>query len=371
MSNDYNYDTEESVKQVKTKEQTDRKCPQCEGTMDYNPQTGGLKCPYCDYEEEIIEHQDSYSTAEELDFYSAEETGNCNWGVEKKTVICKSCGAESIYDALQISDECPYCGSNQVMEEKGQNTLAPGGVVPFKVTVKEAAEKFKGWIKRQWFCPTKAKESAKPDSFKGVYLPYWTFDTSTYSEYSAQYGKRRRVYEGDGKYRTVTDWYSTSGTYSKSIDDQLVIGTTKHDENMLRNIEPFNTAANKAYKPEYVAGFISERYSIGLKQAWEKAKSMISIFLRGEIKQQILARHNADDVRSLSVSTRYSDITFKYLLLPIWISSFRYKDKVYQFVVNGQSGKVSGKIPISPLRVAIAVILAIIVAFIFFYIYNN
>ena len=104
---------EDEIVIEKTKEETDRKCPQCAGTMDFDPATGGLKCPFCDYEEVIQQ---------------AEETANCNWGVETKTVICKMCGGESVYDALQIAGECPYCGPNQVMEEKGKNTLAPGGV---------------------------------------------------------------------------------------------------------------------------------------------------------------------------------------------------------------------------------------------------
>lgn len=367
MSNEEYYGSDERIEQVKTKEETDRKCPRCEGTMDYNPQTKGLKCPYCDYEEEIPTNCDFNESAEELDFYSAEQTGNCNWGVEKKTVICKSCGAESVYDALEISNECPYCGSNQVMEEKGKDTLAPGGVIPFVITAKEAAARFKGWIKRQIFCPRKAKESAKPKAFKGVYLPYWTFDTHTESEYTAQYGKHRRIRGNDGKDKIVTDWYGTSGYYTENIDDQLVIGTNRHDDNMLRKIEPFNTADNKTYKPEYVAGFISERYSIGLKDAWESAKKFISSRLRSNIRQKIIRAYNADDVRNLNIRTSYSNITYKYLLLPIWISSFRYKDKIYQFVVNGQTGEVAGKTPISPLRVAIAVILGIILAVLFYY----
>ena len=113
---------------VDTKEETDEKCPCCGGIMDFDPATGNLKCPYCDHVEEILEEDEEETSAEELDFYEAEQTGNCDWGVEKKTVLCNACGGEMVYDALETAGECPYCGSNQVMEAHTENTLAPGGV---------------------------------------------------------------------------------------------------------------------------------------------------------------------------------------------------------------------------------------------------
>ena len=122
---------------VKTKQETDKKCPQCAGTMDFDPATGGLLCPFCGFTK-AIDAPESATAAAELDFESAENTGNCDWGVAKKTVICKACGGEMIYDELQIAGECPYCGSNQVREEKGANSLAPGGVCPFKIDKKTA-----------------------------------------------------------------------------------------------------------------------------------------------------------------------------------------------------------------------------------------
>jgi predicted RNA-binding Zn-ribbon protein involved in translation (DUF1610 family) len=142
--------------------------------MDFDPATGKLKCPYCDHVEEIIEEDEEETSAEELDFFEAEQTGNCNWGVEKKTVLCNACGGEMVYDALETAGECPYCGSNQVMEAHTENTLAPGGVCVFKLDATQAASKFKAWIKKRWFCPKEAKETAKPKSLRSLFfcLPY-------------------------------------------------------------------------------------------------------------------------------------------------------------------------------------------------------
>ncbi|MDO4965567.1 MAG: hypothetical protein Q4E51_02575 [Lachnospiraceae bacterium] len=358
MGRDATYD-DYDLNKAATMQETDRKCPQCGGTMDFDPALGKLHCPYCDYTEDIPEADIPSSKAEELDFETAEFTGNCDWGTAQKTVTCKSCGATTVYDALEVANECPYCGSNQVMEANDVKTLAPGGVVAFKITAKQAGERFKKWLSGKWFCPSEAKKSAEADAFKGVYLPYWTFDTDTSSTYTGEYGyhkKRKR----NGQEETYTEWHNTSGSFEHFIDDELVCATTQHDPSIMASIEPYNTEDNKAYRPEYIAGFAAERYSIGLKEAFERAKRSIASKLQSMIGNKIMSEHNADTYRNVRVNTNFSNITYKYLMLPIWISSFTYKGKVYQFMVNGQTGKVGGKSPISALRVAIAVLIVIV-----------
>ena len=366
------YEQYEKAEKTSTLKETDRKCPQCGGTMDFDPALGKLHCPYCDYSEDIpvtvVDKNtgDVSDKAKELDFASAEKTENCDWGMAQKTVTCKMCGATSVYDALEVANECPYCGSNQVMEANDVNTLAPGGVVPFRISVEEAGKRFKEWIKKKWFCPKEAKESAKADAFQGIYLPYWTFDADTKTNYTAEYGIDRTV-EKNGEKETVTDWYNTRGVLEHFIDDELVCGTNRHENGLLSAIEPFNTQDNKAYKPEYLAGFAAERYSIGLKDAWEKAKTSIKNILEGLIRTQVTQKHRADHVRNIKMNTSYSNITYKYLMLPIWISSFQFKGKVYQFMVNGQSGKVGGRIPISPFKVILTILIIVAILVLLYY----
>lgn len=337
----------------------DADCPSCGASVEFNPKTGTLSCPYCGYEAIIPQAEEEENrVAQELDFEAEENRRNFDWGTEKKIIICGECAAETVYDALQIADTCPYCGSHQVMEAETQDTLAPNGVCTFEVTDRQAGENFQRWIKGRIFTPRAAKESAKPDSFTGVYLPYWTFDSHTFSSYTASYGKNRVVRDSEGNTRTETDWYTTSGYYQEFFDDILVSATKRYDYSIMQKIEPFYLTDNKAYKPEYVSGFLAERYSIGLDDGFDLASNNMHNQIESAIESKIRWECGADIVSSVRFSTTHDHVTYKYLMLPIWISSFKYKDKVFQFMVNGQTGKVGGQAPISPLRVTIAVLLS-------------
>lgn len=357
------FETEELPLRSSTREETDKKCDNCGGVCDYDPAMQKLVCAYCGNTVDIEDHEDSEKRVLEADLFGEEVTGSFDWGAEKKTIICNSCGAESLYDVLDLANECPYCGSNQVMEEKGVDTLAPGGVCVFKIPQPQAAENFRTWIKKRFYCPRDVKNHVRPDDFKGVYLPYWTFDADTHTKYEGEYGIETSHTDSKGNTTTTTRWRKTSGEYYAFIDDMPVVATKRYDAKALRQIEPFDTADNKLYKPEYLSGFVSERYSFGLKEGWEKGKELIKEKLKVDIANHIIKKHKADKGVVNHMETVHSNVKYKYLMLPIWLSSFQHKGKTYQFMVNGQTGKVSGKTPVSAIKV-ILTILAILAAII-------
>lgn len=360
-----NEDKHEEIMEV---DEYSAKCPSCGASIKFNPENGNLKCPYCHHEEHIPEAElEADEEVEELDFLAAEARSSFRWGEEKKIVICDACSAELVYDALKVANVCPYCGSNHVMQSYADNSLAPNGIVPFQITLEQANQNFKKWIKGRWFAPNEAKKSAKADAFTGIYLPYWTFDSKTASQYTARYGRHRTVYDKEGKPRTVTDWYRTSGFYQEFIDDHLVLGSTRYDTHILKSIEPFNVKSSKSYKKDYLQGFVAERYSVGLEDGWKIAKREIHDYLQTRITQHILIRHRADVVSNLKFSTAHSNITYKYLMLPLWLSTFKYKDQMYQFMVNGQTGKVGGEYPVSAIKVGIAILGFIIIVIAFYF----
>ena len=356
--NAYNDHPEAQPFAERTERETDKKCPQCGATITFNPERGMLYCEYCGYTREVP-IGNTAAAGEELDFESAQHTESFNWGEQKKEVQCKQCGAVTIYDALETAAVCPFCGSTSVMPAANDNTIAPGAVCPFAITKDQAGERFTKWLKGKLFAPKKAKKSARPESFQGVYLPYWTYDAQTTSNFTGRAGYDKRVKDRDGNVRTETDWRYVSGIYQEFFDDITIMASKRQADSGVRACEPFDFSKLVPYSPQVVAGFVAERYSIGLKEGWESAQKTIQSRLWASIPSYIRRHWNADRSDSVRFSTLYSNITYKYLLVPTWISSFKYKDKVYQFAVNGQTGKVGGKAPVSAWRVIIFILIII------------
>ena len=352
MSQEY-ANANEDILTAKTLKETDKSCPNCSGTMQFDPGTGGLYCPYCEYREQVKETDESIA---EQDIRRAGHTDGFEWGREQKQIICNSCGADAIYDVLEVANVCPFCGSNHVMEAQMDDSLPPNGVIPFEVTSQTAGENFQRWLKRKWFAPSAAKKSARPNSFTGLYMPYWTFDADTFTDYSGEYGVDRSYTDKDGRRHTTTDWHRVHGTYSEFVDDELVIGTARHETSILRAIEPFDFQKLRPYNPRYLSGFAAERYSVGLDAALITGKKQMEQKLKQTIAGKIRREHGADHGRVSTMSVDYSNITYKYIVLPLWASAFKFKNKTFQFMVNGQSGKVGGKAPVSPLRVTVFVL---------------
>ena len=265
------YDNPENQPQSEvTEKETDKKCPNCGATVTFDPASGKMHCDYCGYSCELPKPEEGHEICE-MDFESATHTASYNWGEQKKQVQCKQCGAVTVYDALETAAVCPFCGSTSVMPASNENTIAPGAVCPFAVTKQQAGERFTKWLKKKWFAPKKAKQSASPEAFQGVYLPYWTYDAQTTSNFTARAGYDRTVKDKDGHSTTETNWMRVSGVYQKFFDDVTVMASKRQENSGVKACEPFDFTKLVPYSPQVVAGFIAERYSVGLKEGWVRA----------------------------------------------------------------------------------------------------
>ncbi|WP_153732889.1 zinc ribbon domain-containing protein [Sporosarcina obsidiansis] len=344
------------------------KCPSCGGNTNFDPATGGLKCPFCSHE---IPIEATYEQNIELDFVEAGESLHHLWKEDKRVFSCENCGAQSVLDANVVADFCSFCGSSHIAITKQDAGIQPGLLIPFHISKEEANAKFKEWIKGHFFAPSKLKQSYQLNKISGAYLPYWTYDSHTRSSYVVQVGnyyyvtETRTVYE-DGKARQVTEqvrkirWHRESGNYREFFDDVLVKASTTIEPKLLQKVQPFQLASLTDYKVEYMSGFLAERYSVSLQQGFTEAQN----FMKQRIISGIEGSIAGDIVEVVNVSTDYSDITYKHILLPLWISSFQFNQKIYQFLVNGQTGKVTGNYPISIMKVVLVSISVLMILFI-------
>ncbi len=345
-------------------------CEQCGAKLTFSAATGELKCPYCAHVN-LIERQ--FSQIVEKDYLKAvAEIRHFSETMPEITSLkCPTCAATFELGEHTHASSCPYCGSAVVNQVDLYRPIKPQALLPFKITKKEAGEIFQKWLKTRWFAPNKLKEYSGADSsLLGVYVPFWTYDSDTHSRYTGRRGIEYHETESysvvvDGKsqrrQRTVTKvrWYNVSGDLDKHFDDVLVMAT----ESLLDRLEHWDLENLVDYDASYLSGFESEVYQVPLDSGFEKSKKIMEHAIRQGVKRQI----GGDRQQINSLSSEYSNTTFKHILLPIYASAFKFKAKTYQYVINGRNGELQGERPYSVVKIASAVIAALTVAGIIYY----
>jgi hypothetical protein len=347
-------------------------CPQCGAELDFDAKDGTLLCAYCGYQatvpvtEQAIVEYDLKSALRDM-MAAPQETG---YGEGKRSLKCESCGAVNTVDSHIVSTECAFCGSNQVvpLAEVAQ-VIKPESLLPFQVDQRQAVAHFREWLGRGFFRPNPVKKIARDAEAKlqGVYLPFWTFDAHTSSWWRAEAGYYYYVTEtytatdADGKQvqrtRQVqkTRWEPASGHVQLHFDDVLVPATDSVESGMIQRIYPFDTGALVPYEPGFLSGWAAEAYTVGLEKGWGSGQQIMDQKVREACTREV----PGDTHRNLQVKTAYSHMTYKHVLFPAWIASYHYGQKVYRFLVNGQTGEVQGQAPVSWIKMALVILLVL------------
>jgi len=344
------------------------KCPSCGGEMAFSPENNMLVCPYCGAHQEIV--KETGATVEERIFQASSSNGK-DWGVATKVIQCGNCGSSMVVEATATAQVCAYCGSPLVTESENPDEVAPEAVLPFKISSDTAKQYFKDWVRSRFYAPKALRVQNRLQRIYGVYVPHFTYDCTTGSSYTAEAGKHYYVKEmvsvnRDGKQvmeeRQVmkTRWTPVSGSYNDSFDDVLIPASKNIDDKLIKL--NYNLKELVPYQKEYLYSFQAENNSISKEDCWKTAQNEIDRELRTRITRSL----HADEVRNLSYQTTFSNVTFKSVLLPAWVSSYQFKNKTYKFMINGQSGEVRGQSPVSALRVLSSILLALVVTFICF-----
>lgn len=335
-------------------------CEACGGIMEFDVKTQTLKCPNCETSIEI-EHDSDKIVEHPL---TLDATRRCR--VEEKetsTLNCNGCGASIEVTQFDAAISCPYCGSDYVLSNQQEDTLIPDGVIPFKIDKRELTKLFRQWIKKRWFAPNKLKKLYQHGGFCGIYAPYWTFDGEADCPYTGEGGIRRTVHykdsEGKDRTRIETDWYDTRGRIEHFFDDIQIPATNKFKKGLFSGIEPFNFNGLVSYSPDYLSGYLAENYSIDLDTGHSEAREEMKDQLRQMAEREIERRY--DTSRSIGISPRFDRETYKYLLVPIYSTTYSFKHKTYTVVINGQDGTIKGEYPKSALKIIVLILFIIII----------
>ncbi len=342
-------------------------CPQCGADMRFDPATGGLVCDFCGYRAEVDDQGPAAPAIRELDFQAAIESRLPDIDHEDvRGVSCPNCGALITFSDATHSKDCPFCGTPVVIDTGTHRAIKPKGVVPFALAEGAARKEMSDWLGRLWFAPNGLQEYArKGRKMQGIYVPYWTFDAQTDSKYRGQRGTAyyvTRTVTRNGKRTTQRvrkiRWRSVSGRVSRFFDDVLVLASRSLPKRYTDALEPWQLSDLEPYRPDFLAGFGAEGYTVELSDGFDQARAYMDRVIRRDVKFDI----GGDEQRISRVDTRVSDVAFKHILLPVWLAVYKYRGQTFRFVVNGQTGKVQGERPYSAWKIAFAVVAGLIVA---------
>ncbi len=347
------------------------KCPNCGAQTTFNPSKQKLHCENCGHEEAIATAQDKIV---EVPIEDALHLSDAQKGMDvpMRAFHCNTCGAVTAVSADTVNLTCSFCTGTNVNEEAFENrVIKPFGILPFKVNKKDADARFKEWIGRGWFLPSDLQKLAALDKMDGVYIPFWTYDAQTDSEWTAESGYyyyETETYtddQGNSQTRQVQHvrWTPSWGSYDHWFDDVTVVASGGLKQQMIERVYPFNLASSVNYEPRFMLGWKSEVYAADVKEGFTTAESIMDNYIEREVTKQI----PGDTYRFLNITTQKSRITFKHMLLPVWVAAYKYNDKTYQVVVNGETGKIAGDKPISWIKVALLVLaIAVVAAVVYF-----
>ena len=327
-----------------------KSCINCGAELRYAPGTTELKCEYCGYKQDIPPPVEAF---EELELKKYLDQLGAQSHSEQITMLhCKNCGANQHIEENYKSLHCVYCSMPLVVEDAyKEDWILPGAVLPFQLSQKEAHIIFKKWVNGLWWAPNKLKKATlDPQNTKGLYTPYWTFDANLFANYTGQRGEYYYVTKtvGSGKNRRTvrerkTRWYPASGSVSGFVDDTLIQASRQKSGVIPKKVSHWDLKKLETFHSGFLAGFVTEKYTIPLKDGHLNASREAEGIARNWARRDI----GGDTQRVSSISMTLSDETFKHILLPVYISAYTFKNKRYNFFVNGQSGVISGQRPYS------------------------
>ena len=349
-------------------------CDNCGADFRFDPGAGQLTCDHCGNTAQI-EHATPWAAPiKELDLRRALEHQLPEQEIEETRVLqCPNCAAQVEFDADTHATECPFCATPVVTNTGTHRHIKPRGVLPFALEERAARQAMTDWLGNLWFAPSGLQEFArKGRKMQGIYVPYWTFDADTKSSYQGERGtvyyETRTVMRGGEKEKVrvaKVRWRAVRGRVARFFDDVLVLASRSLPKRFTDALEPWDLAALEPYRPEYLAGFRAEGYTVELEDGFAEARRHMDRVIARDVKFDI----GGDRQRIHDIKTQMSDVTFKHILLPVWLAAYKYRGETYRFVVNGRTGRVQGERPYSAIKIAIAVILAMIVAGVVGYLY--
>ena len=342
-------------------------CEQCGSDYRFDPAAGQMVCDHCGDRKDVAAAGPWEGGLRELDFRAALQNLLPLQEMEETRVSrCPNCAAEVEFDPDVHAKECPFCATPVVADTGTHRQIKPKGVLPFALDEAAARKAMTDWLGSLWFAPNGLQDYArKGRKMTGIYVPYWTYDADTKSAYRGERGTiyyETQTVMRNGKRETVrvqkVRWTPVSGRVARFFDDVLVLASRSLPKRFTDALEPWDLTAMEPYRPEFLSGFRAEGYQVDLDEGFAEARAIMDRQIARDVRFDI----GGDQQRIHHVDTEVSAVTFKHVLLPVWMAAYKYRGESYRFVVNGRTGRVQGERPWSAWKIAFAVLLGALLA---------
>lgn len=329
------------------------KCPCCSAGLKFGSETQKMKCDYCDNEfdlETVRTYNESLTgDSEEFDW---EETQARQWEENEEAslrfFLCPSCSGEIMTDENTAATFCPYCGNPTILPGRVSGGLKPDGVIPFKTTKEDAKEAFLRLCKGKPLLPKLFTQEQQVEKITGMYIPFWLYDCG--SAFRGSYKATRVRHWSDANYNyTKTDHFHLERAAQAEFVKIPMDASQKMDNVIMESIEPYDYSQLVTFEKAYLSGFLADKYDVEARDGEQRIRQRVSASMDQQVQQSLFGYSTVIPTgRNLSVRQGKAN----YVLLPVWMLSTRYKDKIYTFAMNGQTGKMTGAFPICPKRTA-------------------
>lgn len=312
----------------------DHKCPNCDAQLKFNPTTQSWICEYCKSEYHL---EDVTNYNKKVD--NVLENDSC------KTLsgyICKNCGASIIVDENVSATSCIYCKNTAILKSNLEGIFNPDYIIPFKYTKEDAINAFKKIGKGKVLMPKEFSNQKNINETSGIYIPFWLYSYEVNGEIEADCKRITTWRSGDYRY-TKTDSFIAHRSGNVILNNIPVDGSKRFSNDIMNSIEPFDYKEMQSFNFSFLSGFLSEKYDVSKKEAEEDAKKRASNTFIDAMKNDIVGYNTVIPIKD---NINLNNKAISYALLPVWLLNIKYKNKIYTFAMNGQTGKIVGNIPI-------------------------
>lgn len=317
----------------------DNKCPACGAKITFNPKNQKWDCSYCGskFTLEEMEKHDNASSSKSNEAKSVKKSKN-NLDVYR----CKNCGAEVMADETVVATFCVYCGSTAILKDKIDEGRVPDLIIPFKNVKEDAVTAFKKVTRHKLLVPKTFKSEENIQKITGVYIPFWAHDLLADGNITFTSTDTRCWSDSEYNYTEISRFLVEKHghfEYEKVLTD----ASSRFDDDLMDSLEPFNYDALEKYNHAYLSGFFAEKYDVSEEDVEERAKTRSMNTCVNLVSASINHQSSMVNSNDINITTK----KVHYIMLPVWMVNIKYRDKMYTFAMNGQTGRIVGNIPVS------------------------